>query len=569
MKSYKVISTLSIVAAFGLAACGDSSSSPSGGDSSASQSEEESVVESFDDLPSCKSKIDGEVYTVEDDADYICSEGEWVEVVSKVADECSKKEKGKTVYSKKKESLFVCDGESYVAVGEDEDSDDDSKSSASKDSDDDSKSSASKDSDDDGNSSASKDSDDDGNSSASKDSDDDGNSSASTKPDEGNSSASTKPNSSNSSEGPSVTGTDILGGNGEFTANNKIITPTGSDYTKVGVFNFYQWDANGNENGTIEYIRNDDNEVVVQFYPTKNNSNIWDLQLEKDITVKAGYSYQIFVEGYDYGTSRNIHIGIQSLRGVNGTSYENYISNEGSYWNTEEYNWKSGKALVCQTKTAQFYINAGGKKGEGIAIKSLKIIEEKMPSGICDGDVTGTDILSGNGEFMANDRIISPTGTDYTKVGVFNFYQWDADGNENGTIKYIRNLDSEVVVEFYPTKNNANIWDLQLEKDITIKKGYAYQVVLQGYDYGVHRDIHVGIQSLFDENTPGASYENYISDEGSYWNTEENNWRSGKALVCQTKTAQLYVNAGGNEGEGVALQTLKVLEQAMPSGICD
>ena len=562
MKICRIIAALSFMTVFGLTACG-SDSSPTGEESGEKDGtvsssspaeegseEEEGVVETAKDLPSCKTKHIGDVYTVEDEeTDYICSEDEeWVEVVAKVGDSCKKN--GKTVYSKKDKEYFVCKDGEFEPVSDKKPSSSGSKEGSSNS--------------ETGSSDSSVGSSDSNNGSANS-----GSESSDSKVEGSSSSVSEISEPSSSSAQTSTNGTDVLGGAGEFTKNNVIVQPTGSEYTDVGVFKFYQWDANGNENGTISYIRNDDNEVVVQFYPTKNNSNIWDLQLEKDITIKAGYSYQIFIEGYDYGAHRDIHVGIQSLRGASGTSYENYISNEGSYWNTEEYNWKSGKALVCQTKTAQFYINAGGKKGEGIAIKSLKIIEEKMPSGICDGDVTGTDILSGNGEFMANDRIISPTGTDYTKVGVFNFYQWDADGNENGTIKYIRNLDSEVVVEFYPTKNNSHIWDLQLEKDITIKKGYAYQVVLQGYDYGTHRDIHVGIQSLFDENTPGASYENYISDEGSYWNTEENNWRSGKALVCQTKTAQFYINAGGNEGEGVALQTLKVLEQAMPSGICD
>ena len=532
MKLFRIITALSFTMVLSLTACGGGSSSPtdevSEGDASSSSSgeKEKKSVEGMDDLPKCKAKHVDDIYTVEEEeTDFICTEDEeWVEIVAKVKDSCTSD--GKTVYSSKEKKYYVCKDGEFEPVNAKEDDDDED------------------DDDDDGGNSKVK-------SSSSDDDDDD------------------VTTESSSSAKSSAAGTDVLGGAGEFTKNNKIIEPTGSNYTKVGGFNFYQWDADGNENGTISYIRNDDGEVVVQFYPTKNNTNSWDLQLEKDITIKAGYSYQVVIEGYDYGTNRELRVGIQSLRGVNGTSYEDYISAEGSGWNTEEYNWKSGKALVCQTKTAQFYINAGGKKGEGVAIKSLKIIEEKLPSGICDGDLSGTDILDGAGEFTANNVIIQPTTTELTDVGVFKFYQWDSKGEETGTISYIRNDDGDVVVQFYPTKNNTNIWDLQLEKDITIRKGYAYQVELTGYDYGTHRDIHVGIQSLFDENTPGASYENYISDEGSNWNTEEYNWRSGKALVCQTKTAQFYINAGGNKGEGLAIKSLKVIEQAMPKGICD
>ena len=381
-------------------------------------------------------------------------------------------------------------------------------------------------------------------------------------------SSSSKTVVSSSSAAVITAGTDILNGKGEFTKNGQIIEPNATDYSKLGVFNVYRWDGAGDENGLIRYIKNDDEEAVLEFYPTKNNAHIYDIQLEKDITIKKGYSYQIMLEGYDYGTHRNIHVGIQSLRGASGTSYENYISDDGSYWNTASATWKSGKALVCQTKTAQFYINAGGKNGEGLAIKSLKIIETAMPAGICDDEVTGTDILNGKGEFTKNNQIIEPNATDYSKLGVFNVYRWDGAGDENGLIRYIKNDDEEVVLEFYPSRNNANISDIQLEKDISIKAGYAYQIVVSGYDYGTSRNIHVGIQSLFDEANP-TSYENYISDEGSFWNTATHNWRSGKALVCQNKTAQFYVNAGGKKGEGLAIKSIQIFQQAMPAGICN
>ena len=160
-KKFAGLAVTSLATMFALYGCGSDSSSNANNDSEKEGSKgETSEVESFDDLPKCTTKSQGNIVTVtEDEADYYCYATKWIETVAsaKKLPDCTAKKEGDMVFISGSEEVAVCQDEEWITAGTEED---DGKSSASKD---DGKSSASKD---DGKSSASKD---DGKSSASKD----------------------------------------------------------------------------------------------------------------------------------------------------------------------------------------------------------------------------------------------------------------------------------------------------------------------------------------------------------------------------------------------------------------
>ena len=143
MKFYACLcwnAALFMVAVFFLSACGSNGGSVNQVQEEQSSSSSIEGYETFDDLPRCTSKKEGkEVYVEEDDAEYVCEDGDWVKAKkpSTVAEyetfddlpACTSKKEGKEVYVEEDDIDYVCeDGEWVEAEG-----DSDGKSSASKD----------------------------------------------------------------------------------------------------------------------------------------------------------------------------------------------------------------------------------------------------------------------------------------------------------------------------------------------------------------------------------------------------------------------------------------------------
>jgi len=164
---------------------------------------------------------------------------------------------------------------------------------------------------------------------------------------------------------------DILNGAGEFyksSANLKAFT------TYV-----HEYELTGGYAGHIKYATNDEEEQVLEFYNGEDNDEAWYLQLKKLVSLKKGYSYQIFITGYDYDGDDdeflNVNVGLQDP-----DTYDNLIDNDGSNWSTNHYEWESGILNNCENRTAQFYVNGGMNEDDGFAIKSLKIIQTPISS---------------------------------------------------------------------------------------------------------------------------------------------------------------------------------------------
>ena len=143
MKFYACLcwnAALFMVAVFFLSACGSNGGSVNQVQEEQSSSSSIEGYETFDDLPRCTSKKEGkEVYVEEDEAEYVCEDGDWVKAKkpSTVAEyetfddlpACTSKKEGKEVYVEEDDIDYVCeDGEWVEAEG-----DSDGKSSASKD----------------------------------------------------------------------------------------------------------------------------------------------------------------------------------------------------------------------------------------------------------------------------------------------------------------------------------------------------------------------------------------------------------------------------------------------------
>ena len=94
-KKFAGLAVTSLATMFALYGCGSDSSSNANNDSEKEGSKgETSEVESFDDLPKCTTKSQGNIVTVtEDEADYYCYATKWIETVAsakKFADTFSK-----------------------------------------------------------------------------------------------------------------------------------------------------------------------------------------------------------------------------------------------------------------------------------------------------------------------------------------------------------------------------------------------------------------------------------------------------------------------------------------------
>ena len=127
--------------------------------------------------------------------------------------------------------------------------------------------------------------------------------------------------------------------------------------------------------GKIGIIENDGSENVLEFYPTENCIENWWMQVKKDVSLEVGYSYQILLVGYDYGTTLSVPIGITDK------ATEKTIFTDKFVWNTDEtvsptISYASQEYKNCDKKiSGSFYINGGFNSGEGFAVVSVKLIK--------------------------------------------------------------------------------------------------------------------------------------------------------------------------------------------------
>ncbi len=169
--------------------------------------------------------------------------------------------------------------------------------------------------------------------------------------------SSTTPPPVSSASAPAV---DVLSGVGDFVGGTGSLTS----------FTVNKWDELENEAGLVRVITNDTKEKVLEFYPIQDCLESWYLQAKKEVTLMSGYSYQIVVEGYDYGTTLEVSIGLQ----INKSPYT--MLNEPPYtWKTSSNTWKSTPLDQCASnQTASLFINGGFNEGEGFAILSIKLM---------------------------------------------------------------------------------------------------------------------------------------------------------------------------------------------------
>lgn len=143
MKFYACLcwnAALFMVAVFFLSACGSNGGSVIQVQEEQSSSSSIEGYETFDDLPRCTSKKEGkEAYVEEDDAEYVCTDGDWVKAKkpSTVAEyetfddlpACTSKKEGKEVYVEEDDIDYVCEDGEWV----ENEGGSDGKSSASRD----------------------------------------------------------------------------------------------------------------------------------------------------------------------------------------------------------------------------------------------------------------------------------------------------------------------------------------------------------------------------------------------------------------------------------------------------
>lgn len=143
MKFYACLcwnAALFMVAVFFLSACGSNGGSVNQVQEEQSSSSSIEGYETFDDLPRCTSKKEGkEAYVEEDDAEYVCTDGDWVKAKkpSTVAEyetfddlpACTSKKEGKEVYVEEDDIDYVCEDGEWV----ENEGGSDGKSSASRD----------------------------------------------------------------------------------------------------------------------------------------------------------------------------------------------------------------------------------------------------------------------------------------------------------------------------------------------------------------------------------------------------------------------------------------------------
>lgn len=141
-KKFAGLAVASLATMFALYGCGSDSSSNANNDSEKEGSKgETSEVETFDDLPKCTTKAQGNIVTVtEDEADYYCYATKWIETVAttKKLPDCTAKKEGTMIFVSGDEEIVVCMDEEWVSTKANKEDDDegegdtDKKSSSSK-----------------------------------------------------------------------------------------------------------------------------------------------------------------------------------------------------------------------------------------------------------------------------------------------------------------------------------------------------------------------------------------------------------------------------------------------------
>ena len=196
-----------------------------------------------------------------------------------------------------------------------------------------------------------------------------------------------------------------------------------------------------------------------------------------------------------------------------------------------------------------FIIYAIGKKG---TCSTNTVVEPPV--------VKAVDVLGGMGDFIGGTGKVQGEQSTGSALIAYS-YAWATDPYEEvwdsaGTVSIQTNETKERVLEFYPYKHITcdEDWHLQLKKNITLEKGYSYQILLSGYDYGTHLMVPVGLQDADDYSM--------ITDEPRTWDTSvEGIWESTPYKHCSAnKTARLYVNGCIEPDAGFAIQSIKVMK---------
>ena len=195
-----------------------------------------------------------------------------------------------------------------------------------------------------------------------------------------------------------------------------------------------------------------------------------------------------------------------------------------------------------------FIIYAVGKKG---TCSTKTVVEPPV--------VKAVDVLGGMGDFIGGTGKVQGELSTGSALIAYS-YAWAVDEFDEvwdsaGTVKIITNKTKNKVLEFYPFAHATcdESWHLQLKKNITLEKGYSYQILLNGYDYGTHLEVPVGLQDADDYTM--------ITDKPNSWNTEDGTWESTPYKHCSAdQTARLYVNGCIEPDAGFAIESIKVMK---------
>ena len=226
------------------------------------------------------------------------------------------------------------------------------------------------------------------------------------------------------------------------------------------------------------------------------------------------YSYDIF----------------KDIEKENATESDN--SSQSSQNNWEEYNPVSSSSVTPSNLV------------RSSSSQQVPVYSSTTPPPVSSTSVTSVDVLSGTGDF------VSGTGS----LSYFTVQKWDELENEAGTVRVITNLTNERVLEFYPLIDCVEIWYLQVRKDIVLTKGYSYQIILDGYDYGKTLEVPIGLQL-------NESPYTIINEPPYVWTTSTYIWKSTPLDYCgANQTVRLFVNGGFNEGEGFAIHYIKLMK---------
>ena len=146
-----------------------------------------------------------------------------------------------------------------------------------------------------------------------------------------------------------------IGGSGDFVGGTGSLTT----FNTVGIYY---------ETGRISVTTNNELEKVLEFVSTQNNDEDWWIQVLKDVSLAPGFSYQILVQGYDYGKTLFVPIGIADYATESSVLFLG--------WETDKPSQTSAVLTNCETTIkGHLYINGGFEKGDGFAIKSIKIMK--------------------------------------------------------------------------------------------------------------------------------------------------------------------------------------------------